>query len=307
MCFFYVLQVLESRWAEYGATLGRLDNHYRVCLRANSSGRKDAAATTLPHGQVCPTAVQGPPAYGVKKAQSASTAREDLDRVYRTSEHRRATDGILKGISVPVGGTQWQYVCIGCRDTPFHMQCFAPAHGTTTADTEDGEESEPPLSQETDEGDAVEDDPEADGRDKEGTESDEENKEEDAEDARGSVENDTLENFSFSVQWTGWWRWPSWDQEHHGRQASAIPTHGDQCKTWGGRTAQTGYQTARPRPLQHRCVAFYAISTLCLSGLVLPPVLLEAFSAFSMFSAFRSVPERYPRSMCSPSLEELTY
>ena len=38
------------------------------------------------------------------------------------------------------------------------------------------------------------------------------------------------------------------------------------------------------------------------SGLVLPPVLLEAFSAFSAFSAFRSVLERYPRSARSPSL-----
>ena len=38
------------------------------------------------------------------------------------------------------------------------------------------------------------------------------------------------------------------------------------------------------------------------SGLVLPPVLLEAFSAFSAFSAFRSVPERYPRSTFCPSL-----
>ena len=30
---------------------------------------------------------------------------------------------------------------------------------------------------------------------------------------------------------------PWWDREGHGRQASAIPTHGDQCETWGGPTA----------------------------------------------------------------------
>ena len=80
------------------------------------------------------------------------------------------------------------------------MQCFAPAHGITTKGTEDAEESEPPLSQETHEGDAREDDPEADGEDGEEPYSGEEEEEEEAEDARGSVENDTLENFSFSVQ-----------------------------------------------------------------------------------------------------------
>ena len=38
------------------------------------------------------------------------------------------------------------------------------------------------------------------------------------------------------------------------------------------------------------------------SGLVLPLVLLEAFSTFSAFSAFRSVLERYPRYARSPTL-----
>ena len=37
------------------------------------------------------------------RTQSASTAREYLDRVYRTLGHRAATDGILKGISVSLG------------------------------------------------------------------------------------------------------------------------------------------------------------------------------------------------------------
>jgi hypothetical protein len=52
--------------------------------------------------------VQGLLACGVKNAQSASAAREHLDRVYRTSGHRQATDGILKGISV----------CTGCVEAP---------------------------------------------------------------------------------------------------------------------------------------------------------------------------------------------
>ena len=99
MCVFRVLQVLESGLADYGVTLGRLEKHYRVCLSADANGRKDAAAATLLHSQVRLTAVQGLLACGVKNAQSASAARELLDRVYRTSGHRQATDGILKGFS----------------------------------------------------------------------------------------------------------------------------------------------------------------------------------------------------------------
>ena len=101
---------------------------------------------------------------------------------------------------VPVAGAQrrtcahcgkgrTQYVCSGLPDT-----------GITTTGTEDAEESEPPLSQETHEGDAGEDDPEADGEDGEEPDSDEEEEKDEAEDARGSVEGDTLENFSFGVQ-----------------------------------------------------------------------------------------------------------
>ena len=81
-----------------------------------------------------------------------------------------------------------------------HVQCFAPAHGITTTGTEDAEESQPPLSQETHEGVAGEDDPEADSDYGEEPDSDEEEEEEEAEDARGGVEDDTLDNFSFSVQ-----------------------------------------------------------------------------------------------------------
>ena len=114
-------------------------------------------------------------------------------------------------IHVPVGGVQLRacprcgkgrahYVCSGCSDTPLHVQCFAPAHGITTMGTEDAEESDPPISQEPHEGDAVEDDREADGEDEEEPDSDEEEEEEEAEDARGSVEDDTFETFSFGVQ-----------------------------------------------------------------------------------------------------------
>ena len=91
MCVFRVLQVLESGLADYGVTLGRLEKHYRVCLSADASGRKDAAAATLLHSQVRPTAVQGLLACGVKNAQSASAAREHLDRVYRISWTRART------------------------------------------------------------------------------------------------------------------------------------------------------------------------------------------------------------------------
>ena len=87
-------------------TLGRLEKHYRVCLRA--SGRKDAAPVTPLHSQVRPAVVQGLLACGVKNAQSPWAAPEHLDRVYRTSGHCAVTDGILKGISV----------CTGCVEAP---------------------------------------------------------------------------------------------------------------------------------------------------------------------------------------------
>ena len=99
---------IESALALYGVTLGRLKKHYRVCLSADTSGRKDAAAATLLHSQVHPIAVHGLLACGVKNAQSASATGEHLDRLYRTSGHRVATDGILKGISV----------CTGCVEAP---------------------------------------------------------------------------------------------------------------------------------------------------------------------------------------------
>ena len=77
-------------------------------------------------------------------------------------------------------------MCSGCPDTLLHVQCFAPAHGITTTGMEDAEESEPPLSQETQEGDAREDDPEADGEDEEEPDSDDEEEEEEAEGARAA-------------------------------------------------------------------------------------------------------------------------
>ena len=108
LCVFRVLKVLEPGLAEYGVTLRRPGKHYRVCLSADASGRKDAAVATLLRSQVRPTAAQGLLACGVKNAQSASAAPEHLDRVYRTSGHLAATDGILKGISV----------CTGCVEAP---------------------------------------------------------------------------------------------------------------------------------------------------------------------------------------------
>ena len=125
---------------------------------------------------------------------------------------RCSTDaGPRRTIHVPFAGAQrracahcgkgrTQYVCSGCTDTPLHVQCFAPAHGITTTGTQDAEESDPPLSKETHEGDAGEDNPEVDGEEEEELDSNEEEEEEQAEDARGSVEDDALENFSFSVQ-----------------------------------------------------------------------------------------------------------
>ena len=108
MCVFRVLQVLESGLAEYGVTLGRLEMQYQVCLSAHACGRNDVPGATLLHSQVRPTTLQGLLPCGVKHAPSASAAREHLDRFYRTSGHRAATDGILKGISV----------CTGCVEAP---------------------------------------------------------------------------------------------------------------------------------------------------------------------------------------------
>ena len=108
MCVFRVLQVRDSPLAEYGVTLERLEKHYRVCVSVDASSRKDNAAATLLHSKVRPTVVQGLLACGVKNTQSASAGREHLDRVYRTSGHRAATDGIVKGISV----------CTGCVKAP---------------------------------------------------------------------------------------------------------------------------------------------------------------------------------------------
>ena len=78
------------------------------------------------------------------------------------------------------------------------MQCLVPVHGITTTGT-DAEESEPPISPETHDGDAGEHDPEVDGEAEEEPDSDEEEEEEEAEDSRGSVEDDTLETFCLSV------------------------------------------------------------------------------------------------------------
>ena len=48
--------------AEYGVTLGQPEKHYRVCLSADASGRKDAAAATLLHtGGNAVVAVRGLP------------------------------------------------------------------------------------------------------------------------------------------------------------------------------------------------------------------------------------------------------
>ena len=84
MCVLCVLEVLESGLAEYGVTMRRPEKHYRVCVNADASGQKDAAAATLLHSQVRPTAVQGLLACGVKNGQSASAAHEHFDRVSRT-------------------------------------------------------------------------------------------------------------------------------------------------------------------------------------------------------------------------------
>ena len=108
MYAFRSLLVLESALAEYGVMPGRLEKHHRVCLNGEASGQKDAAAATLLHSHVHPTAVQGLLACGVKNAQSASAACQHLDQVYRKSGQRAATDWILKGRSV----------CTSCVEAP---------------------------------------------------------------------------------------------------------------------------------------------------------------------------------------------
>ena len=70
------------------------------------------------------------------------------------------------------------------------------------------------------------DDQEADKGDEGETDNEEEEEEEDAGHI-GSKEENPWENYSFNLQYTGWWRRSWWDQEGHCRQPFTIPIDGE--------------------------------------------------------------------------------
>ena len=97
---FRVFHFLESAQARYDVTVGRLEKHYRVRLSADANRWRSVAAADLLLSPVRPTAVHGLPACSAIHTQRATSTRENMDSVDRTSGARGAPDRILKGIAI---------------------------------------------------------------------------------------------------------------------------------------------------------------------------------------------------------------
>ena len=101
-------RTLESK---YEVSLGRVCQHYKVCLAEETQGRPESGMALLLVTDVRAYSVQMVLRCGTKNAQSTAAARELFEERYRSTSPRQVAIGLIKGVSVCtncVGAPDWR-------------------------------------------------------------------------------------------------------------------------------------------------------------------------------------------------------
>ena len=101
-------RTLES---EYEVSLGRVCQHYKVCLAEETQARRELGLALLLVTDVRAYSVQMVLRCGTKNAQSTAAARELFEERYPSSSPRQVATGLIKGVSVCTN-------CVGAPDWP---------------------------------------------------------------------------------------------------------------------------------------------------------------------------------------------
>ena len=96
---------------EYEVSLGRVCQHYKVCLAEETQARRELDLALLLVNDVRAYSVQMVLRRGTKNAQSMDAAREVFEERYRSSSPRQVATGFIKGVSVCTN-------CVGAPDRP---------------------------------------------------------------------------------------------------------------------------------------------------------------------------------------------
>ena len=97
--------------AEYDVSLGRVCQHYKVCLAEDAQARCEFGLALLPVTDVRAYGVQMVLRCGTKNAQSSVAAKELFEERYCRSTPRQVATGLIKGVSVCTN-------CVGAPDWP---------------------------------------------------------------------------------------------------------------------------------------------------------------------------------------------
>ena len=100
-------RTLES---EYEVSLGRVCQHYKVCLAEETQARRELGLALLLVTDVRAYSMQMVLCCGTKIAQSTAAARELFEERYPSSSPRQVATGLIKGVSVctnGVGASDW--------------------------------------------------------------------------------------------------------------------------------------------------------------------------------------------------------
>ena len=104
--------------SKYEVSLGRVCQHYKVCLAEETQARHKLRLALLLVTDVRAYSVQMVLRCGTKNAQSTGAARKLFEERYRSSSPRQVATKLLKGVSVCTN-------CVGAQDWP--MDCGDPA------------------------------------------------------------------------------------------------------------------------------------------------------------------------------------
>ena len=96
---------------DYEVSLGRVCQHYKVCLAEETQARRELGLALLPVTDVRACSVQMVLRCGTKNAQSMAAARELFEERYRSSSPHQVLIGLIKGVSVCTN-------CVGAPDLP---------------------------------------------------------------------------------------------------------------------------------------------------------------------------------------------
>ena len=97
--------------SDYEVSLGRVCQHYKVCLAEETQARRELGLALLLVTDVRAYSVQIVLRCGTKNAQSTAAARELFEERYCSSSPRQVANGLIKGVSVCTN-------CVGAPDWP---------------------------------------------------------------------------------------------------------------------------------------------------------------------------------------------